>query len=104
MALQEITIVANTAFMDRQPAASVSRQAVLNLSEPSWRDASTRGNIALEAVPHLFGNHSFYQEDNLLQLRKSTHTIQIELGEDTPHIDFRASIDPLFFMELLECN
>lgn len=104
MAFQEITIVANTAFMDRQPAASASRQVVLNLAEPSWIDASNSGNIALEAVPYVFGNHSFYQEDNVLLLRKSAHTIQIELGEDNPHMDFKASIDPLFFMELLEYN
>ncbi len=103
MALQEIVMVANTAFMDRQPAAS-RHHVALNLAQPSWRDASTKGSVALESLPGLFGQHAFYQEDNVLQLRQSRHTLQIELGEDRPHIDFRASIDPLFFFELLELN
>lgn len=102
MAQTEVIIVSGSSFLKRHSPRKEKSSALLNLSSSQLIEESHWDASAVGLLPNLFINHS--EDECLLQLRKCKQTLLMEMGEDLHELDFRSSIDPYFFIELIESN
>ncbi len=102
MAQTEVIIVSGSSFLKRHSSRKEKSNALLNLSSSQLIEESHWDSSAVGLLPKLYINH--LEAKSLLQLRQCKQTLLMEMGEELHELDFRSSIDPYFFIELIESN
>jgi len=102
MAQTEVILVSASSFLKNHPHRKAQPVELISLSSAHLMEESNWDASAVGLLPNLFINHS--EDECLLQLRKCKQTLLMEMGEDLHELDFRSSIDPYFFIELIESN
>jgi len=103
--LQEIIIVSNSKFTNRQyiETNSTSKKNQLQTTGDTLKQACWNG-LLKEMLPELFINNSSSSQLFLWQMRECKNVFTLELAESPCDLEFLTSIDPYCFMELQHFN